>query len=529
MLSSRLQTFSYLKAFKLDKEFKSLRVNDNPTDLKNKLLNKLRNFNIFEAFYQIGLLYREMLKLNNDSDFMVFAHEFNFKNFTYLFRIDLLLLIVHFFIMSGANKYGKKTLTPYSKVNLMYLSDIVQELQHCDFEINEGTLLNHMCMYYKEQLLYQENFRENLCHNYLIYKEKYAQKIKDITGLDYDTYFRTSLVLTILSSRILEPSFNKKRIEEVLADFPEEYCTTASLIKLLDFLSTNIKNYKSQQALSKYKDLIFLQNKPVIKEFVFNQETYFIPLPFLFLDKLFSGLYYTLQDSYNKITAFRNEFGVVFEDYVGKIVKRDLDDYKILSDKDLPYVKNRSQSKFVDWVVYNDNIAYLIEVKASMLPLSNIYNTNINDFIERHIIKDYNQMISHLKDVNKFKEFEFLRDKKIIPIIIYKDIPLLNTCLFKNAVIKYIEQTSNDTDLIDIVTNDKIYLFNIADFQLFWINKMNIQIFEIFEILESNGGESIRSIIEKHSESNFHIEQWSDIVDRMFDINYIQRNFNIEN
>lgn len=528
MLSSRLQTFSYLKAYKLDKEFRSLNVNDNPTDLKNKLLNKLRNFNIFEAFYQIGLLYREMLKLNNDSDFMVFAHEFNFKNFTYLFRIDLLLVIVHLFIMSGANKYGKKTLTPYTKVNLMYLSDIVQELQHSEFEINEDTLFNHFCMYYKEQLLYQENFKENLCHNYLIYKEKYSQKIKDITGLDYDTYFRTSLVLIILSSRILEPSFNKKRIEEVLTDFPEEYCITDSMIKLLDFLSIDIKTYKSQQALSKYKDLIFLQYKPVIKELVFNQEVYFIPLPFLFIDKLFSGLYYTLQDSYSNITAFRNEFGVVFEDYVGKIVKRDLNDYKILSDKDLPYVKNKSQSKFVDWVVYNDNIAYLIEVKASMLPLSNIYNTDINDFIERHIIKDYNQMISHLKDVETIKEFEFLRNKKIIPIIIYKDIPLLNTYLFKNTVIKYIEQTTNNTDLIDIVNNDKIYLFNVADFQLFWINKMNFQISEIFETLKSNGGESIRTIIEKHSESNFHIEQWSNIIDRMFDLDYIKRNFNIE-
>ena len=57
---------------------------------------------------------------------------------------------------------------------------------------------------------------------------------------------------------------------------------------------------------------------------------------------------------------------------------------------------------------------------------------------------------------------------------------------------------------------------------------MNFQISEIFETLKSNGGESIRTIIEKHSESNFHIEQWSNIVDRMFDLDYIKRNFNIE-
>lgn len=510
--------FNYLTTYYLDKDFKCLNIGNHPSILKETLLNKLKTYNLIDVISEIGFVYRHLLKLSSKDELMFFAYDFQFKGFIYTFRIDLLLMITHFFIISGANKYGRKKLQPHLLTNLMYLSEIALMLQHNEFEISQETLLNHLCMYYKEQIVFQENFKENICHSYLIFKEHYAAKLEEITGLDYDTYFKASIILIILTSRILEPCFRKEKIERIIKEMPDNFCTADAVIKLLEFLSTNIRDYKSQQKLKANKNLIFLQYKPVIKEKLFNYDMYIVPLPHLLINKLFIDLYYTIQNSYDNILTFRNEFGLIFEKYIGSIIKENLEGFQILSEKDVQYKKNKSKADFVDWIVFDNDTAYLIDVKAAMLPLKSIYNTNMSDFIQTHIIKDYKQMLMHLKDIYQFEELKFLRDKKIIPIIIYKDVPLLNTYLFKDAIIHNLKQISSNIELINVVENNTIYLLNLAEFQLFWINRMNFQLSEIFEILDSDPKESIRTIIEKHPQFNYKVTEWSKIIDRIFNV-----------
>lgn len=509
---------SYLINHFTNKDLLKINLQSSPIEIKEKFLKQIKHYNLVDALMEIGILYKYMLKEYSDEDMCVFAYNYCDDKFEYIFRTDILLMIAHFFIISGANKNGKQEIKQNSMINLIYLSEIAKNIQHSDIKTTPETLYNHMCMYYKEQILHQGNIKNKICQNYLIYKDKYSQKIKEITGLEYDDYFRESFALIILLSRFLPPLFSQKQAEKIINEMPNKYYSNNSMMRLIDFLSISIDKYKKLQKQDNYKNIMLLQYKPIIKEVLYGKNVYICPLPILLIENLFNGLYYIIESSYKNKLEFRTEFGLVFEKYIGNILVDNKSNYQIIPESEISYRKNNNDAKFVDWTVLNDELAYIIEVKSAMLPLTNIYNTNINDFLAKHFVEDYKQMLSHINDINSCEELAFLRDKKIYPIIIYKDIPLINSCLFKDVVIKYLEQNDRNQDILNAVKNNLIYLFNFDDFQFFWMNEKNISITDLFDKLNSQQQESISSIIQKLPDYKYETTCWDDIIDKIMPI-----------
>jgi hypothetical protein len=89
------------------------------------------------------------------------------------------------------------------------------------------------------------------------------------------------------------------------------------------------------------------------------------PCPRLVLLRATKGLYYNLLDKHNlgpRKNAFKEEFGMVFQNYVGLLLRAALGESRVLNewrydkDKDTP-----------DWIVLEGNRAVLVEVKQSAL------------------------------------------------------------------------------------------------------------------------------------------------------------------
>ena len=328
---------NYLINHFVNKDLRKINLKNLPQQIEHELLKRIKHYNLINVLSEIGHLYRYMLKKDSDADLCVFAYKYCDDKFEYLFRTDLLLMIAHYFIISSANKNGKLEIKENPIINLIYLSEIAYKIQHSDIETTPETVYNHMCMYYKEQISHQGNIKNKICQNYLIYLDMYSQKVKEITGLEYDDYFRESVALIILLSRLLPPIFTQTQVENIIKEMPCKYYSSDSMMRLINFLSISSDEYRELQKLSNYKNLMLLQCKPIIKEFLYGKTFYICPLPILLIENLFNGLYYIIESSYSNKFQFRTEFGLVFERYVGNILTEYKKNYQIIPECNISY------------------------------------------------------------------------------------------------------------------------------------------------------------------------------------------------
>jgi hypothetical protein len=134
------------------------------------------------------------------------------------------------------------------------------------------------------------------------------------------------------------------------------------------------------------------------------------------------------------------------------------------------------------------------------MPLSAIYGSGLEDFIKTHILKAYGQVISKTHDIGHYAELTFLENKNIHPVIIFKNVPFINTEMFKQNVIEIIDKNiirnPEYKNIKEYLQSNPLYIFNIDEFEYFWLNRHLLSIDSLFlELKESGGQKSLLSII----------------------------------
>lgn len=92
-----------------------------------------------------------------------------------------------------------------------------------------------------------------------------------------------------------------------------------------------------------------------------NKIVYFAPAKYKLMSRITSGLYFDLCDKYkgeDKKNPFKQEFGEVFEKYVGEILKHSLTSYTVSSE--IVYKEGKNEVKSVDFFVKKDENLVLI-------------------------------------------------------------------------------------------------------------------------------------------------------------------------
>jgi hypothetical protein len=131
---------------------------------------------------------------------------------------------------------------------------------------------------------------------------------------------------------------------------------------------------------------------------------YIAPIPFLILERMTKGLYFTLSDHFNsgKGNQFRSDFGIVFQEYVYLLLQKSLGESNVKQEWKYKYEKNSRNTP--DLFAIKDNIAVLIEVKqAGLYQKSKLFGEveDIKNDILRNIGSGVNQMWefeNHLKN-----------------------------------------------------------------------------------------------------------------------------------
>jgi len=123
----------------------------------------------------------------------------------------------------------------------------------------------------------------------------------------------------------------------------------------------------------------------------------------------------------------------IFEEYVGLILKDAYGENEVRPE--IPYKKG----KFIDWYVEKDDKVYLFEVKAKQFSLTILQTGNIELIqkeVKEKIFKAVKQVYDRISEINSYEELKQFRGKKIIPIIIFLDIPFVSSDGYKKIINK---------------------------------------------------------------------------------------------
>ena len=485
----------------VDKNLKRLRSKNRSNQLKEEeILYELKKYNLKDAIKSIAIIYQSMYHNVKSKDIRVFACEH--PSFPCLLRVDTLTKLTHLFIKSGTNDYKTKLISENLEANILWLNGILSNHLENKIPLNNETILNHLCILYYEQIELQKNVMHCICRNYLIYDEELGTLFKKITKLSLQEYFYLCFVMIAYLNNN-PPFFYKNKLLKIAQEGRIPYCSASSLNTFIEHISIDYAGYREKINLN--NNFMPIQEYPIIKTVEQGQKLYIVPVPPYLIEKVYNGIFFDFEKAFASKIKFREKFGQVFEKYVGKFIEYYAPQADIKPEKAMTYIKNRSNADFADWTIIEKDIAYIIEVKSVMMPLSDIYNTTTTAFVRKHIIKAYKQIITKINDINRYDELAFLRNKTIIPIIVFRNIPYINSKLFYNMVINdtleaYIAENPEEKFIKDYLYEKNIFAFNIDEFEYYWINRNNIQIKALFEEAIQDSAESITSIMSKQTD-----------------------------
>jgi len=217
--------------------------------------------------------------------------------------------------------------------------------------------------------------------------------------------------------------------------------------------------------------LNILITKPVIRTDSSPNPTqgvvHLLPSSNLLHNKITAGIYFMLSDKFKgegRRNPFREAYGYVFQEYVGKLIHAYFRKAKVLTE--FKYDKNKRDS--VDWLILDGKQLILLEVKQSSIFFNaKVHPTkeNINQDIRSTVLKAAEQLSVFSKHIRSgvYSELSFLTEVTDIVSLIVVGEPLYNeNNIIKGLVREKLSDTNFSFDIINI-SDLEFLLANQAD------------------------------------------------------------------
>ncbi len=419
-------------------------------------------------------------------------------------------------ISSGANDYKSKQIG--DKQNLLTLLNIYSnDLASPELRRDPNAPLTHrdmaplMVRMYAEQFEYQFNYVNLIARNIIIYNEIInlvpPQKFDALnvifekeTGLTFPDYFVLSFATWAVSQKTA--TFRKDVLYGSQIPTMQEALTDEKVTNFLNILSVDYSTFRKEDLDANVNlDPVFTKYRfnpllvyPIIKTDKEAIDPYVIPNTLAFLKKSFGGLYWWFHRHFEATghqQDFRNYFGGVFEQYVGRILKQAYGEKNVHPEITYP------KGKFVDWWVECNSTIYLFEAKAYQFALPTKQtgdNALLIKEVKTKIVQSIEQVFNRMSEINNYSELAFFRDKKIVPVIVFLEIPLASGHLYRELIddeLKELE-AKGETGIRDA----KIHLLNIEELELFDCAVNKIPLEDVFGKYEKNIAEGFLSVIQ---------------------------------
>ncbi len=476
----------------------------------------LRKYNLKDALQVITVLsqmiYRENPTYHNFRPFALMC-----SNGEMLTTMAILADLTYHFILSGANDRNNAKISNKAFFNGITLSRLCHyHLDTQKFNEKNFNIYNLLQILAKEQGQMQLPIIPALARNFIMFEkiakanELYEKRpnlsksiftqFEESLKMTYKEYFQITFLIfafVLYDKRtVLEP--------KILASLDTKHIifTLDKINQVLGYLSASYSDYKL--LASENIDLNPLYQKPIIKFDDKRFGKYTCPNLSIFLEKCWNGLFYDAEKYYKenlqKISndTIREVFGYIFEEYIGILIKETLPNATIYPE--ITYIKKKNQFHFFDWIIEIERNKtkeyYLIEVKSSEVPNRYCYNEQLNDYYKQDVIKKLNKSIQKLSDIDNVDELAFLKDKKVYPIFIFKDLPFVNSTVINDLLISCAEDYQ---ELRTKIKNNELYIFNVDSFENFieMIKDETFNIEWLFDEQKEKPGENLNSIMQK--------------------------------
>ncbi len=438
-------------------------------------------------------------------------------------------------LISGGNDWKQKLISDKENVLLllnMYSNLLLHRLPPKDTTYSQEEILASMLIRMSfEQFEYQFEPVNIISRNMIIFLEvviKYTPDKFDAlnsiflkeTGITIEQYFTYSLL--IFACVYESPLFAKTRLIGAQIKGYENYFTEENIDKYLNLVSTDYKNFRELDAkLNNNLDPLDTRNRdnplkifPIIKtDKVEDNFPYVVPNIINFIFKGFEGIYWWFDNyfqSQGKIEDYRNYFGPIFEDYVGLILKDAYGEAEVKSE--IQYKKG----KFIDWYIEKDDKVYLFEVKAKQFSLTLLQTGDIELIkkeVKEKLLKAVKQVYERISEIDSYEKLKQFRGKKIIPIIVFLDIPLVSSGGYKKMIINDLVALEDESKYKGISKFDYNFL-NVEELEDYaYVSEITPieDIFESIKVDQSKGftSEVFRLIGHKKNKKN--------LIDKTFD------------
>ena len=294
--------------------------------------------------------------------------------------------------------------------------------------------------YGSASLLYEEAGRDS--------KYNIPNEFQKITGLSIKDFMQLGMVLS--SARqgpyktrgTLNQSWIDKGIEVGI-----EVLNKDRVQSFLNAVSCDYEKFRITAEQDHFKvpanNYILYEFNPLVKyPFIkIHHERWVAPNPDLVIDRVTSGIYYELLDKDGK--SFTDNFGSIFEKYVGNLISSVYPKEKILREKEYGDKRNRKKGP-ADWTILDDSCAILIECKsfAPSLRIKSIASQMDIEKYSEKIVTAVEQVYNHLNEIKngRIDLKEFQSDDYRIVVLTLARLQAVNTIFFKSIIIDHLRE-----------------------------------------------------------------------------------------
>lgn len=291
-----------------------------------------------------------------------------------------------------------------------------------------------------EQMALQ--FRANylIGRNVLMFLDDNCKEVSDLNrvfekanGFSMREYLQIAFVVYASlreSPTFTTTKFTSANIPQLKVDLSE-----TAINRFLNVLTTDYEGFrKRDEEMNLGADPLFTRNRynPLYEYPLIDADIkdvgrgYIVPNSVVYLFKATGGLFWWFHRYYEKQgmnvrNEFRKPFGKVFENYVGVTLKHIFGESNVCGE-----INYGADNRFTDWCVEVDGKVYLFEAKAYQFALASKRTGYKDAFLEsesKKVLGAIEQVYRRIEDVDKFEELAQFREKEVIPIVVFLDVP----------------------------------------------------------------------------------------------------------
>lgn len=432
--------------------------------------------------------------------------------------------LANLLLISGSNIHRSMSLK--DKDNILGIFNIYTNcIVHPEFRNALVTLLIPM---YLQQLSSQRDIKDVLTRQVLIFskvldehsgpgKIDLNQYLIDEAGLSIEEY--TKLTFIILAAILSYPRFNIGDFTSAEEEPLKGMITNENMNALMNLLSATPaelraidelynSKLKPEETKSRYNPL---WQKPIVR---LGDNDFVVPSFSAYKKGALSGLYWFFENRLKK--QFRDYFGILFQEYVGLIIKDSYESKDIESG--VAFGNKKDAREFFDWIVSDDAGYNLFETKAYQFPFY-VLQTGDMESVRKEILKKVvgtiRQMFERVQDIDKYDELAKFRGKSIKCVGVFYDIPFISTDVYdadiKSALLGLDSKYPGIKDF-------KYTLISAEELEDYQYVKPYITIEEIVERVRNTPGSGFTSEVMKFfKEKDLDSKTMRSLLDKKFD------------